>query len=109
MKAASAIGVAVAAGAILMSAMMGGTSPAAFIDIPALLIIIGGTGGVTLASCGMETMKKIPALYRLVFGPPQIDLNARVQQLVGFAEQARREGLLMQGIQPLQSRISGLA
>jgi chemotaxis protein MotA len=94
MKAASAIGVAVAAGAILMSAMMGGTSPAAFIDIPALLIIIGGTGGVTLASCGMETMKKIPALYRLVFGPPQIDLNARVQQLVGFAEQARREGLL---------------
>ncbi len=94
MKPATAIGIGVAAGGIMMSALMGGTSPAAFIDIPALLIIIGGTGGVTLASVGMPAMKRIPALYKLVFGPPEIDLNARVQQLVGFAEQARREGLL---------------
>jgi chemotaxis protein MotA len=94
MKPATAIGIAVAAGGILMSAMMGGTSPAAFMDIPALLIIIGGTAGVTLASCGMPAMKRIPALYKLVFGPPEFDLNGRVQQLVGFAEQARREGLL---------------
>lgn len=94
MKAASAIGIGVAAVGILISAVMGGTSPGAFMDIPALLIIIGGTGGVTLASCGMDTMKRIPALYKLVFGPPEIDLNGRVQQLVGFADQARREGLL---------------
>jgi chemotaxis protein MotA len=94
MKPATAIGIGVATGGILLSAMMGGTSPAAFIDIPALLIIIGGTGGVTLASCGMPAMKRIPALYKIVFGPPEIDLNARVTQLVGFAEQARREGLL---------------
>ncbi|HWE09042.1 MAG TPA: flagellar motor protein [Solirubrobacteraceae bacterium] len=94
MKPATAIGIGVAAGGILMSAMMGGTSPAAFMDIPALLIILCGTGGVTLASCGMPAMKRIPQLYKLVFGPPEIDLNARVQQLVGFAEQARREGLL---------------
>ena len=58
------------------------------------MIIIGGTGGVTMASCGMDAMKKVPTLYKIVFGPPEIDLNARVQQLVGFAEQARREGLL---------------
>ncbi len=94
MKPATAIGIVVAALGILMAGMMGGTSPASFMDIPALLIIIGGTGGVTLASCGMESMKKVPALYKIVFGPPEIDLNARVQQLVGFAEQARREGLL---------------
>src|ERR1700757_99783 len=94
MKPATAIGIGVAAGGILLSAMMGGTSPAAFMDIPALLIIIGGTAGVTLASCGMPAMKRIPQLYKLVFGPPQIDLNARVRQVGGFAEQARREGLL---------------
>jgi chemotaxis protein MotA len=94
MKPATAIGIAVAALGILMAGIMGGTSPAAFMDIPALLIIIGGTGGVTMASCGMEGMKKIPSLYKIAFGPPEIDLNGRVQQLVGFAEQARREGLL---------------
>jgi chemotaxis protein MotA len=94
MKAATAIGIGVATGGILMSAMMEGTSPASFINISALLIICCGTGGVTLASCGMASMKRIPALYKLVIGPPEIDLNARVQQLVSFAEQARREGLL---------------
>src|ERR1700753_1107751 len=94
MKPATAIGIVVATLGILMAGIMGGTSPAAFMDIPALLIIIGGTGGVTLASCGLPAMKRTPALYKLVFGPPEIDLNARVQQLVGFAEQARREGLL---------------
>ena len=60
MKAATGIGIAVAIVGILMSAMMDGTSPAAFIDIPALLIIIAGTGGATLASVGMESMKRIP-------------------------------------------------
>src|SRR5581483_6122608 len=94
MKPATAIGIVVAGLGILMAGIMGGTSPASFMDIPALLIIVGGTGGVTLASCGMEGMKKIPALYKIAFGPPEIDLNGRVQQLVGFAEQARREGLL---------------
>jgi chemotaxis protein MotA len=94
MKAATAIGIVVATIAILMAGIMGGTSPASFMDIPALLIIIGGTGGVTLASCGMDAMKKVPALYKIILGPPEIDLNGRVQQLVGFAEQARREGLL---------------
>lgn len=94
MKAASAIGIGVATVGILMSGIMGGTSPAAFIDIPALLIVLGGTFGVTMASCGMPAMKRLPQLYKLVFGPPEIDLNARVQQLVSFADQARREGLL---------------
>ncbi|MGH3267340.1 MAG: flagellar motor protein [Trebonia sp.] len=94
MKPATAIGIGVAFGGILMSAIMGGTSPAVFIDIPALLIIICGTGGATLASCGMPAMKRIPQLYKIVFGPPEVDLNERVQQLVGFAEKARREGLL---------------
>src|ERR1700743_2145721 len=94
MQPATAIGIVVATLGILMAGIMGGTSPAAFMDIPALLIIIGGTGGVTMASVGVDGMKKIPALYKIVVGAPEIDLNPRVQQLVGFAEQARREGLL---------------
>jgi chemotaxis protein MotA len=94
MKPATAVGIAVAAVGILMSGIMSGTSPASFMDPPALLVVLGGTFGVTLASCGMDAMKRIPKLFKLVFGPPELDLNGRVQQLVGFAEQARREGLL---------------
>jgi chemotaxis protein MotA len=94
MKPATGIGIGVAFAGILMGALMMGTSPAAFIDIPALLIIFGGTSGVTLASVGMGTMKQIPTLYRRVLNAEPPDVTGRVQLLVSLAEQARREGLL---------------
>ena len=94
MKAATGIGIAVAAVGILLSAMMDGTSPAAFMNMPALIIIIAGTGGATMASCGMDGMKKIPALYKHVISAEPPDVQGRVTLLVSLAEQARREGLL---------------
>ena len=94
MKAATGIGIAVAIVGILMSAMMDGTSPAAFINPSALLIIIAGTGGATMASCGMDGMKKILPAYKLVMSAEPPDVQGRVNLLVSLAEQARREGLL---------------
>jgi chemotaxis protein MotA len=94
MKASTAIGIGVALGSLLLSSLMGGTSPASFIDIPALLIILGGTGGVTMASVGMESMKRIPSLYKLVFAAEPPDMRGRLDQLVSLADKARREGLL---------------
>jgi chemotaxis protein MotA len=94
MKPATAVGIGVAVFAILLSAMMEGTSPAAFLDIPALLIVLGGTGGATMASVGMESMKRIPALYKRVFNSEPPDMQSRIDMIVSLAEQARREGLL---------------
>jgi chemotaxis protein MotA len=94
MKAATAIGIGLAFAALLMSAMMDGTSPAAFINIPSLMIVLGGTGGVTLASVGMEKMKGIPGLYKLVFSAEPPDMRGRLDSLVALADRARREGLL---------------
>jgi chemotaxis protein MotA len=94
MKAATAIGIVVALVGLLLSAMMEGTSPATFLDIPALLLIIAGTGGATMASVGMDSMKRIPALWKLVLNNEPPDMKARVNLLVSLAEQARREGLL---------------
>jgi len=94
MKAATGIGIAVAAVGILLAAMMDGTSPAAFINMPAIILIIAGTGGVTLASVGMDGVKKIPSLYKLVISAEPPDVQGRVTLLVSLAEQARREGLL---------------
>src|SRR5438270_1745240 len=94
MKPATGIGIGAAAGGILLSAMMEGTSPASFINIPALIIIMAGTFGVTLASVGMEAMKKVPSLYKRVLNAEPPDTADRVALLVSLAEQARREGLL---------------
>lgn len=94
MKAATAIGIAVAFACLLVSAMMEGTSPAAFFDIPALMIVLGGTGGATMASVGMGSMKRIPALYKLAFSSEPPDMRGRLDLLVSLADKARREGLL---------------
>jgi chemotaxis protein MotA len=94
MKASTAIGIGVAFGALLLSSLMGGTSPASFINIPALMIILGGTGGVTLASVGMESMKRVPSLYKMVFSAEPPDMRGHLDLLVSLADKARREGLL---------------
>lgn len=94
MKAATGIGIALATVGILLSAMMEGTSPASFINMPALIIIIVGTSGATLASVGMESMKRIPALWKIVLSAEPQLMRERVTLLVSLAEQARREGLL---------------
>ena len=94
MKAATAIGIGVAFGSLLMSSMMDGTSPASFINIPALMIILGGTAGVTLASVGMSSMKRVPSLYKLVISAEPPDMRGQHDRLVALADKARREGLL---------------
>lgn len=94
MKAATAIGIGAGIGALLFASMMEGTQPMAFFNIPAMIIVLGGTAAATLASVGMDAMKQIPTLYKLAFGPPQLDLRGRVELIVSLAEQARREGLL---------------
>jgi chemotaxis protein MotA len=94
MKAATAIGIGMAFGALLLSSMMDGTSPASFINIPALMIILGGTAGATLASVGMPSMKRIPSLYKLVFSSEPPDMRGQLDLLVSLADRARREGLL---------------
>lgn len=101
MKASTAIGIGVAFGSLLLSSMMDGTSPASFINIPALMIIIGGTAGVTMASVGMDAMKRVPSLYKLVFSAEPPDMRGRLDLLVSLADKARREGLLaLDGLLP---------
>lgn len=94
MKASTAIGIAAGLFALLLGAMMEGTSPAAFFNVPALLIVLGGTAGATMASVGLGPLKLVPRLYKKAFSPEQLDPRARVEVLVKLAEKARREGLL---------------
>ena len=108
MKAATAIGIGLGFAGLLLGAIMEGTSPAAFFNIPALIIVLGGTDGATLATCGMDAMKRVPGLYKKSFSPEHIDAHERVELIVGLAEKARREGLLAleEDIDQLQDEFS---
>lgn len=94
MKAATAIGIGAGLGALALAGMMEGVPPTMLINIPAIIIVLVGTACATLASVGMDAMKNVPTLYKLVFSPPDLDVRGRVQLIVSLAEQARREGLL---------------
>ena len=94
MKATTGIGIGAALAALTIAAIMEGTSPPAFINIPAALIVLGGTFFVTMASTTMDRMKAIPSLFKKAIQGNEPDLNARVESIVALAEKARRDGLL---------------
>lgn len=94
MKAATAIGIGAALCGLLIGALLEGSAISAFINLPAGLIVLGGTFGVTLASTSIPAMRRVPALYRRSMDAAPPDLGERVDLLVSYAETARRDGLL---------------
>jgi chemotaxis protein MotA len=73
---------------------MEGTPLGSLFNVPAMIIIFGGLAGATLASVGMDGMKLVPTLYKKVMSAERPDLKQEVDDLVGHAERARRDGLL---------------
>ncbi len=94
MKAATGIGIVIACVGLLLGASMEGTPLGALFNVPAIIIIFGGLTGATMAAVGMEGMKLIPTLYKKVMSAERPDMRGQVDALVGYAERARRDGLL---------------
>src|SRR4051794_12458090 len=94
MKANTIIGIIVAFLGLAVAALMEGSQIPTFINVPAFLLIAAGTFGATFAGTTLAHFKKVGRLYKKAMSAPEYDLNLVVQQMVGFAERARREGLL---------------
>jgi len=94
MKFGAIIGIVVSCIGIAVGATMEGTNVMVILNIPAILIVLVGTLGATIAACGLESAIKIPLLYKKAIMPDDLDLVARIQEIVGYADQARRDGLL---------------
>jgi chemotaxis protein MotA len=88
------IGIIVALGALMGGTVIEGGSPAAYLNISAILIIFGGTFGATIASYDMPTFMRFPKLFGLAIKARQSNAAELKAKLVTFAERARREGLL---------------
>jgi chemotaxis protein MotA len=94
MKASSAIGVIVGCLGIAMGATMEGSNIAAVLNPSAMLIVLVGTLGATITGTSFHNIKIIPTLFKKAFVSDPPDLNGRLTELVSYAEQARRDGLL---------------
>jgi chemotaxis protein MotA len=94
MKVSSIIGLAVAIGGLYLGAVMEGSNPMAVLNLPAMLIVLGGTLGAVIIGTSFDQIINIPKMYMKAFNAAPPDLSAKVSELVGYAESARRDGLL---------------
>ena len=79
---------------LVIGGMASGGSLGAYIDIPSLLITIGGTIGAVIVSFHGDKLKAAGGVIKSAFVSREPNLLGMVQTIVSFAEKARREGLL---------------
>jgi chemotaxis protein MotA len=94
MKASTLIGLIVGCAGIALGATMEGSNVMAVLNPSAMLIVLGGTLGASMAGTSFENVKNIPVMYKKVMSAAPPDMVGRLNELVGYAEKARRDGLL---------------
>ncbi len=94
MDIASVVGLLLAIGLILGSILLGSAPMTAFIDIPSVMVVIGGATAAALISFPLGSMLKSPKIaMKVLFNKPESRLDL-IKQIVALAETARRDGLL---------------
>jgi len=98
--------IATIAGLVMAIGMMGGSlvvmemmghgkvNYGAFIDPPAIMMVIGGGFSVALVGFPLRNVLALAKIFMKVFFTKPEDLNHLIEQLVTLAETARRDGLL---------------
>ncbi len=88
--------------ALLLAGSHGGAgvSLAQFIDPPAAIMVFGGGLCVVLTSVPLKQFLSLPKIMLKLLLSPSEDLSALINQIVGLAEVARKDGLLA-----LESRV----
>jgi chemotaxis protein MotA len=94
---ATVVGLGGAALLIGVALLLGG-SAASFVDVPAVLIVIGGTALVTTACFSLGDMRRTVSVLRTTVRPSPRQPEDAAVRVLGLADVARRQGLLkMQG------------
>jgi chemotaxis protein MotA len=88
------IGIIIGVAAVLITFLLKGVSPVILINLPSIFIVIVGSCGAVIASFGMAEFKKAPKLIGIASKGVKSRGREVRDQLVSFADRARREGLL---------------
>lgn len=80
--------------ALVLGALMLGGAPLAFVDLPSVLIVLGGTAMLTMASFTVSDMGVTFAAVVRTVSYERRDPSATAMELIRLAESARRGGLL---------------
>ena len=89
------IGLVVAFGGVIAGLYMEGSSVGKYFGPSAGVIVFGGTFGVTIMSVGLKRFLNVPQGFMRALKYQSMNRRSAISTLVGFAEKARREGLLV--------------
>ena len=93
MDIATIVGIVSAFGLVLTAIFMGG-GLSLFINVPALMIVVGGTLGVTMINYPLKDVFGVLTVVRKALFSKTIAVKELIARFVGFANKTRREGIL---------------
>lgn len=94
MDLATIIGMILAWGAFFGAIIMEGGDLKMMLNPSAMLLVFGGTLGASMMSFPLSTLMGLPTIVKHAFVGKHENVAEVIKTLVGFAERARREGLL---------------
>jgi chemotaxis protein MotA len=94
MDLASVIGLLLAVSLILGSILLGSAPFTAFVDIPSILVVFGGSMAAALMSFPLKNMLGAPLVAKNAFFNQAVSIPRLIEQIVSLADTARRDGLL---------------
>ena len=93
MDLATILGIVSAFGLVIIAIVMGG-GIGLFINIPSLMIVVGGTLGATMINYPLKDMLRAVSIVKNAFFASNSAPEDIVKQFVDFGGKARREGIL---------------
>jgi len=90
----SVIGLLIAILAIYIGFTLDGGHLPALFELPAFIIVFGGTLGAVMLQSSMMQFKHAISLLKWVFYPPEYNMNRGITEIVNWATQARESGYL---------------
>lgn len=91
----AAFGTILGLGFILTAQALEGGNIGQLLQLTAAMIVFGGTTGAVVASFPVADLKIAVSMIKDVWFPPKVDLEKLISEIVGFATQARKEGVIV--------------
>ncbi len=93
MDIATLIGLVLGAALVLMAILLGGDLMA-YVNLPSVLIVVGGGFAATMASTPLKKFLQMPKVLKKTLFTKTMDIFTLIRQIVELAEVARRDGIL---------------
>lgn len=89
------LGTIIGLGFILTAQALEGGNIGQLLQPTAAMIVFGGTAGAVIGSFPLSDLKLAVVLLKDVIFPPKVNIDSLIAEIVSFATQARKEGVIV--------------